>query len=244
MEEARENPRRLGYNPIPNLSGLRMTKCKIATLLLASIFLLAIAETALAQEEPACAENSPERRGEIGCSIVENKPLPAYLGEPVFWHIDRFESGERARAGIGPASVAFEAHGAWWLMSIEPGGGAHHGGQHVAEVKLSPLPAAARYSMLVISAYIPAGMTSRVHLHSGVEAFYTVDGEQCLETAKQAFRMKKGDSLVVPAGVTMRLVATGTQPRRAFAVIVYDSSQPPTTRMPMEKASDLVSCSQ
>lgn len=234
----------LGYNPIPNLSGLRMTKCKTAGLLLASIFLLAIAETALAQEEPPCAENSPERRGEIGCSVVENKSLPANLAEPVFWHIDRFESGERARAGIGPTSIAFEAHGAWWLMSIELGGGAHHGGQHVIEVKLSPLPAAARYSMLVISAYIPAGMTSRVHLHSGVEAFYTVDGEQCLETAKQAFRMKKGDALVVPAGVTMRLVATGTQPRRAFAVIVYDSSQPPTTRVQMEKASELVSCSQ
>ena len=39
--------------------------------------------------------------------------------------------------------------------------------------------------------------------------------------------MKKGDTLVVPTGITMRLVATGTQPRRAFAVIVYDSSKPP-----------------
>ena len=85
-------------------------------------------------------------------------------------------------------------------------------------------------------------MTSRVHFHSGVEAFYTVDGEQCLETAKQAFKLHKGDSLAVPTGVTMRLVATGTKPRRALAVIVYDSSKPPTTRMPMERASELVSC--
>jgi quercetin dioxygenase-like cupin family protein len=109
-------------------------------------------------------------------------------------------------------------------------------------VKLSPLPAAASYSMLVISAYIPAGMTSRVHFHSGVEALYTVDGEQCLETAQRAFGMKQGDTLVVPTGVTMRLVATGDKPRRAFAVIVYDSSKPPVTRMPMERASEPVSC--
>jgi quercetin dioxygenase-like cupin family protein len=54
--------------------------------------------------------------------------------------------------------------------------------------------------MLVISAYIPSGMTSRVHFHSGVEAFYVVDGEQCLETPEHAFPMKKGETLVVPAG--------------------------------------------
>ncbi len=63
--------------------------------------------------------------------------------------------------------------------------------------------------MLVISAYIPAGMNSRVHLHSGVEAFYTVDGEQCLETAERAFKMRKDDTSVVPTVVAMRLVANG-----------------------------------
>ena len=201
-----------------------------------------LAAIAWAQEEPVCVENSPERRGEIGCSIVEKKPLPGSLKEPVFWHIDRFESADRARAGIGPSSIAFEAHGAWWLMSVGPKSDDHHGGQHVTQVDLSPLPKADAYSMLVISAYIPAGMTSRVHFHSGVEAFYTVDGEQCLETKEKAFSMKKGDTLVVPTGTTMRLVATGTNPRRAFAVIVYDSSKPPVTRLPMTTASQLVSC--
>jgi quercetin dioxygenase-like cupin family protein len=206
------------------------------------LFLMATAGSVSAQEEPLCVENSPERRGEIGCSIVENKPLPGNLKEPLFWHIDRFDTGDLARAAAGPASVAFEAHGAWWLMSIESQAESHHGGQHVAAVKLLSLPEAPKYSMLVISAYIPAGLTSRVHLHSGVEAFYVVDGEQCLETADGAFKMQKGESLVVPTGVTMRLVATGSKPRRAFAVIVYDSSKPPTTRMAMEKASQLVSC--
>lgn len=219
----------------------------VGVLLLAGVSVpkRATAQVAGLREEPVCVENSPERRGEIGCSIVENKPLPTNLKEPVFWHIDRFESGESARAAVGPASTAFEAHGAWWLMAIESqASDDHHGGRHLATVKLSPLPQAEKYSMLVISAHIPAGMTSRVHLHSGVEAFYTVDGEQCLQTAERATKMKPGDTLVVPTGVTMRLVATGTKPRRAFAVIVYDSSKPPTTRMPMEKAAELASCTE
>ena len=77
-------------------------------------------------------------------------------------------------------------------MSIESQVDNHHGGKHVTEAKLPPLPEAAKHSMLVISAYIPSGMTSRVHVHSGVEAFYVVDGEQCLETTERAFRMEKG----------------------------------------------------
>ena len=208
----------------------------------AVLVVLSLAGIARAQEEPVCVENSPERRGQIGCSIVEKKLLPSTLKEPVFWHVDQFDSAERAKAGIGPSSIAFEAHGAWWLMSIGPESNDHHGGRHMAQVNLSPLPKADAYSMLVISAYIPAGMTSRVHFHSGVEAFYTVDGEQCLETKEKAFRMKKGDTLVVPTGITMRLVATGIEPRRAFAVIVYDSSKPPVTRLSMATASELVSC--
>jgi len=194
------------------------------------------------QEEPLCVENSPERRGEIGCSVIETKLLPPNFQEPVFWHIDRFQNGQAARAGVGPASVAFEAHGAWWLMSITGESNDHHGGTHVAQIKLSPLPPAASYSMRILSAYIPAGMTSRVHFHSGVEAIYTVDGEQCIETKERAIRIGKGKAAVLPTGVTMRLVAIGEKPRRGFGVIVYDSSKPPTTRMPMEKASELVSC--
>lgn len=209
---------------------------------LALLAVMLASRSVRAQEEPWCVENSPERRGEIGCSVIETKLLPPDLKEPVFWHIDRFENADLARKGVGPTSIAFEAHGTWWLMSVEGESNDHHGGQHVAQIKLSPLPIAPSYSMRVLSAYIPSGMTSRVHFHSGVEAIYTVDGEQCVETKDRAINIEKGQSAVLPTGVTMRLVATGGKPRRGFGVIVYDSSKPPTTRMPMEQASELVSC--
>lgn len=196
----------------------------------ALMLLLVVNQAAWAQLEPSCAKDSPERRGGIGCSLVEDKPLPETLKGPLFWHIDRFDSAERARAAVGPVSLAFEAHGTWWLFTLEPKAKDHHGGRHVKEVALPALPPAPRYSMLAMSAYVPAGLTSRVHHHSGVEGFYVVDGEQCLETEARIYQMPKGTGLVVPTGVTMRLVATGAAPRRALAVIVYDSSQPPTTR--------------
>lgn len=187
-------------------------------------FIAIILHGTIAELEPPCARDSPERRGEIGCSYIEDKVLPAPLKGPLFWNIDRFESNSGAEAAAGPNNVVFQAHGAWWAMSIEPMIKNHRCGKHVASVALPPLPPAPMYSMLVISAYIPAGQTSRVHHHSGVEAFYTVDGEQCLETPTGAHTIPKGGWFAVPAGVTMRLVATGSKPRRGFAVVVYDAS--------------------
>jgi quercetin dioxygenase-like cupin family protein len=186
-------------------------------------------------------ENSPERHGALGCSYIVDKPLLGPLKEPLVWHIDRFDSGKKAQESAGANSIAFQAHGSWWLMAIESSAKDHHGGQHVAAVALPRLPAAEKYSMLVISTYIAGGQTSRVHHHSGVEAFYTVEGEQCLETPTGIHRIPKGGSLAVPAGVTMRMAGPGSKPRRGFGVVVYDASQEPTMRTP-ELESQLVLC--
>ncbi len=69
------------HNRLVNLTKLR---CVVE----AVVLLILMAGTASAQLEPPCVENSPERRGEIGCSLVETKPLPDNLKEPRFWHID------------------------------------------------------------------------------------------------------------------------------------------------------------
>jgi quercetin dioxygenase-like cupin family protein len=208
-----------------------------SVLLLAVVFIPGIAA---AQLEPKCVENSPERQGGIGCSYIEDKPLPSTLKEPLYWHIDKFGSADDAKAAVSPVSVAFPADGTWWLFTIESVVDDHHGGQHVAQVKLPPLPPAKKYSLLIYSAYIPPPLTSRVHHHSGPEAFYVVEGEQCLRTEARAYVMHKGDTLAVPAGVTMQLVSIGTLTRRSFAVVVYDASQPPTMRT--EPAPPLAEC--
>lgn len=194
------------------------------------ILVFGLGGRALGQLEPACVADSPERRGEIGCSLVETKLLPAGLAQGLLWHIDRFTSSTAAQAAVGATSVAFAAHDAWWLMTLESRADVHHGGTRVTAVKLPTLPPADRYALLAMSAYIPAGLTSRIHVHSGVEGFYVVDGEQCLETPTRTYAMPKGTTAMVAAGDTMRLVATGPGPRRSLAIVVYDAAQPPTTR--------------
>ena len=181
-----------------------------------------------AQERPSvrCTENSPERRGEEGCSILVTRPLVASLKEPTYWHIDRFDSLEAAARVADPDSVPAEAHGSYWLMTVESRTEAHRGGEHVTWIGPLALPAAGGYTMRVQSSLLRPGTTTPVHTHSGPEVFYVVAGEQCLETPQAGVHLKAGQSHVLPAGVIHRGRVTGAGPRRALALILHDSAQP------------------
>jgi quercetin dioxygenase-like cupin family protein len=215
------------------------TACPAVAVIVLSVL---TAHTAAAQLAPACVQDSPERRGEVGCSIVESKLLPDGLKEPLFWHIDQFDAAERSRGAVGPASVAFEAAGTSWLMTIESQTSDHHGGRHVAQVGPLPLPMVARYSMQVLSSALTPGMYSLVHHHSRVEAVYVIDGEGCYETPTRAFELGKGETLAMAGGTSMRAVVTGSTLRYVLAVIVHDAAQPATMRMPEGTAPQLATC--
>jgi quercetin dioxygenase-like cupin family protein len=217
---------------------------RMTSSIMLSIWLsLSTSAPAAAQLMSTCVENSPERRGEFGCSIIESKPLPEDLKPPLFWHIDRFDSLERARTAVGRTSVAFEAAGTAWLTTIEAESSNHHGGRHVTTVGPLPLPQAQKYAMLVQSAVFTPGMYSLVHHHSGVEAVYVVEGEACFETPTRGFSLRKGETLAVPANTPMRAVVPASTARRhVLAVIVHDAAQPATMRMEEGAGLQLTMC--
>ena len=215
--------------------------CRWSTGVVAVLSLLT-PNIARAQLMSTCAPDSPERRGQIGCTVFPSKPLPEGLAEPVFWHIDRFESADRARVAVGPTSIAFDAAGVWWLMTIERDTTDHHGGQHVTHVGPLPLPRAARYAMTVQSAVFLPGMYSLPHHHSGVEAVYVLEGEACFETPTRAAKLQKGETLALAGDTPMRAVVTGTARRHVLAVIVHDAAQPATMRMEEGTGPKLVAC--
>ena len=183
---------------------------------------------ATAQERPPvkCTEDSPERRGEEGCTILASRPLLGPLAKPVYWHIDRFDSLEAAKKAAGPNGVAAEAHGSVWLMTVEAKKEEHQGGHHVSWVGPLALPAADRYSMRVQSSLLRPGATTPVHTHSGPEVFYVVAGEQCLETQEVGHRLGAGQTYVRPAGVIHRGRVTESGVRRALALVLHDAARP------------------
>jgi quercetin dioxygenase-like cupin family protein len=216
-----------------------MKGCATCVVILLSVL---IANTTTAQLASPCVENSAERRGEFGCSIIENKLLPKRLKGPLFWHIDSFDSLDHARAAVGPTSVAFEAAGKSWVMTIESKTSDHRGGRHVTELGPLPLPEAASYSMQVLASRFKPGTYSLVHHHSGVEAIYVIEGQACYETPTRVFRLSKGDTVFIPAGTLHRAVVTGSTPRYVLGVNIHDASKTPTTRMDEGTATHLMEC--
>ena len=77
---------------------------QISVLLLLMFALCEIASGQGTQDRSTvkCAEDSPERRGEEGCTILASRPLVGSLKRTVFWHIDRFDSLADAKKAAGP----------------------------------------------------------------------------------------------------------------------------------------------
>lgn len=196
--------------------------------------LLAGPSPARAQVEPLtrapvkCLADSPERQGLEGCSILAARPLAAPADAVLYWHIDRYASFEAAKAAAGPDSVAAEAHGIAWLMTVEPRQVRPHDG-HMAWIGPLPLTAGQPYIMRVQSTFLLPGGGTPVHTHSGPEVFYIVSGAQCVETETVAHRLDTGQSLVLPADAVHRGRVLGAVPRAGLALVVHDANRPPST---------------
>lgn len=194
---------------------------------LAFIFVWAVALSTQGHAQMVrCIEGSPERRGQPGCSVVVEKRLPAPLTQPVMWHIDEFTSLAAAEKAAGPNGVAFEAHGSAWLYTIESDASNHHGGKHRAVVGPLPVQPNRPYAIQVLSSYFLPGNVSIVHTHSGPEAWWVLEGEQCLETTTKTIRARAGEGAIVAAGETMRMVGIGAGPRRSLVLILHEAEQP------------------
>jgi quercetin dioxygenase-like cupin family protein len=189
---------------------------------------LALCGAVSAQDRPPvkCLENSPERRGEEGCSILASRPFVGSVAKPLFFHLDRFDTLEAARLAAGPDGVAAEAHGSVWLMTVEPRTEDHHGGRHVASVGPLAAPAAAALSLRVHSTHLREGTTTPVHTHSGPEVFYIVEGAQCLDTPEKGNRLGPGESFVLPTDTVHQGRIPGPGPRKALGMVLFDSARP------------------
>ena len=100
------------------------------------------------------------------------------------------------------------------------------------------------FSLTHILRSVPAA-TLRAYLESrnaGIpEAWWVLEGEQCLQTTRTTIRAGANQGAIVAEGDTMRMVGTGTGPRRALVLILHDADKP--GGFTLEKGPALKSCS-
>ena len=159
---------------------------------------------------PACL--SPSRERTLGCYITAREELGRLPRDSaLYWHIDRFASQASAETAKGPRGTVVNSLGQIWLFTIADSAWHPAQGERVARIGPLPLVAADSFAAVYMEGIFEPGMHSVVHRHPGVEAWYTIVGEQCVETpqGKQVQRAG-GPGVLVPGGLPMMLTGTGT----------------------------------
>jgi quercetin dioxygenase-like cupin family protein len=175
----------------------------------------------------ACTPIS-QRTGESGCWVLTDEPMGPLTKAQVFWHLDVYPTRAAAEADKGPRGSVVESLGKIWLMTIDEEAWRPANGQRIARIGPLPISAGEKYSAQYMEAIFTPGMTSSVHNHPGPEAWYTTDGETCLETPEGLQIGRAGGPPVIVRGdLPMHLTATGTEKRRALVLVLHESSKPP-----------------
>jgi quercetin dioxygenase-like cupin family protein len=73
---------------------------------------------------------------------------------------------------------------------------------------------------------VPPGAKTPVHIHWGPEAWYVLEGAQCLETPDGISVVRAGESTVVRQGPDMVLSSVGSATRRTLVLVLHDASKP------------------
>ena len=176
----------------------------------------------------ACIPNQPYAPS-FGCFLLNAQPV-GKLDHPAFWHLETFPTRADAEKAKSEHGAVVEEFDKVWLLTIADQGWRSKGGTHVAEIGPLPTTAGGDYTAQFMKAIFRPGMKSRIHRHSGPEAWYTISGETCLETPDGSMVGRAGGPpVIVPRGPPMELTATGTEIRKALVLILHDASQPHTT---------------
>jgi quercetin dioxygenase-like cupin family protein len=161
-----------------------------------------------------------------GCYLAGTAQLGAAPATPLFWHLDTYATradAERARRERG---TVVSAHGQTWLFTIADSGWRADGGHRVARVGPLPLIPGRSYAAHYLDGVVPAGARTPAHRHAGPEAWYVLEGTNCLETPDGVRTASAGESLIVPEGPPMVLTGVGATMRRTLTLVVHDAAQP------------------
>lgn len=183
-----------------------------------------------------CAEPASENPGRPGCYLSAQLPLAAGEG-PVYWHIRAFDDAAAARAEAAAHTTAtvVEAHGRVWLYVIGAESEAIASGEPRGVIGPLRRPTAGPLTVRFLESVFPPGMKTRGHAHPGPEAFYVVEGEQCMDSPTAQARIAPGESYILDGGPHLQAAPTG---RRNLVALILPAEESWMTLSPEWTPSD------
>lgn len=201
----------------------------IALVTLLFLTLLA-ARPAAAQPPGACILPAAEHRGQVGCYLSASDTLGALPNRPLYWHLYDYPTVTAARTARGPHGTVVRSFGHNWLFTIADSAWHPSSGHRVAVIGPLPLEKHGSYTARYLETVTKHGLYSMVHRHSGPEAWYLLNGTQCVETPLGKGVVSAGHTAIVPEGPPMLLGTSGMETRRAVVLVLHDTTKPWVTK--------------
>jgi quercetin dioxygenase-like cupin family protein len=176
----------------------------------------------------ACLEDGLTREGStgFGCQLLAKYELTTVRDVPLFWHIARLSRGAPAVSAPGERAFAVSAADDVWVFRFDVRSAVPTQGQLVIKVGPLPLTPGKPYEVIAYFVVMPVGAHTIVHTHPGPEAWYLLEGAQCLEMPSKAMKLSAGEGGIAPANTPMRLTNSGSTTRRALFIVIHDPTLP------------------
>jgi quercetin dioxygenase-like cupin family protein len=187
-----------------------------------------VAVATAAAQDP-CTVPAAKRPAEVGCYFTAAESIGTAPLHQLFWHLYTYPSRDAAQIARGSRGIVVEAFDSVWLYTIADRDWRPSTGHRVAVIGPLAVSAGRPYVARYMEAVFLPGMRTRVHRHSGPEAWYVLSGAQCLETPEGIIRAGPGESAAVGAGPPMVLSTVGQETRRAVLLVLHDAARPWTT---------------
>jgi quercetin dioxygenase-like cupin family protein len=199
--------------------------------LLGPVLGLCLSAAALHGQTRDC-EPVADRAGRVlGCFITLRQELGQLPRDTaLFWFIDSLPDSSTFAPVAGSRAAVVRSVGATWLFTLAGQDAPSVTGRRVQVIGPLPLVVADSFAAVYMEGVFQPGMESPVHRHPGPEAWYTVEGAQCLETPRGRLVQRAGEGgVIVPGGDPMRLTGVGTGVRRSLILILQDATKPRNT---------------
>jgi mannose-6-phosphate isomerase-like protein (cupin superfamily) len=188
--------------------------------------MMGAATASSAQVIGGCETPISARTADEGCYLVAAQALGKLPADELFWHIYTYPTLAAANAVRPARGAVVQSQGKVWLYAIAHSAWRPRSGVRLALVGPLPHDSQTAYTARYMEAAIPPGRKTRVHVHSGPEAWYVLEGAQCLETPEGITVVRAGESALVRQGPPMMLSGMGSVTRRTVLLVLHDAAQP------------------
>ncbi len=193
------------------------------SLVITSLLVIAVSSPLSAQVPGKCETPVRERTSEMGCYLLDSLVVGTLPASPVFWHIYRLAARDSATAAPAGSAIV-DAFGTRFIVAIAPRTWTPGVGTKAAAVGPLQVTPGMQYIARFMRSSLTPGIQTAMHTHPGPEAWFLLDGRQCVETPAGQMIVHSGEGVHIPGGPPMVLMSPGPEAFHSLVLVLHDAT--------------------